>query len=57
VSGTCTSAAKKMELEKLGMNASVFDATSSKYGFFPDVFSLSLSSIIQFSDAEHLQKK
>jgi hypothetical protein len=45
-----------MELEKLGMNASVFDATSSKYGFFPDVFSLSLSSIIQFSAAEHLTK-
>ncbi|CAL4976978.1 unnamed protein product [Urochloa decumbens] len=27
VSGTCTSAAKKRELEMLGMNASVFDAT------------------------------
>ncbi|KAM3348758.1 hypothetical protein ACQJBY_022170 [Aegilops geniculata] len=29
VSGTCTSAAKKMELELLGMTASVFDATTS----------------------------
>jgi hypothetical protein len=41
VSGTCTSAAKKMELEKLGMDASVFDATRSKYGFCP-VFPLFL---------------
>lgn len=29
VSGTCTSAAKKRELEMLGMSASVFDATES----------------------------
>lgn len=31
VSGTCTSPAKKRELEMLGINASVFDATESKY--------------------------
>ena len=55
VSGTCTSAAKKIELEKLGMDVSVFDATRSKYGFFPDGLSLFLSSIVVFSAAaEHL---
>uniref|UniRef100_A0A453ENI2 Uncharacterized protein n=2 Tax=Aegilops tauschii subsp. strangulata TaxID=200361 RepID=A0A453ENI2_AEGTS len=34
VSGTCTSAAKKMELELLGMTASVLDATTSKSSCF-----------------------
>uniref|UniRef100_A0A0E0JGN8 NAD-dependent epimerase/dehydratase domain-containing protein n=1 Tax=Oryza punctata TaxID=4537 RepID=A0A0E0JGN8_ORYPU len=34
VSGTCTSAAKKTELEMLGMDASVFDATSNRCWFF-----------------------
>lgn len=43
VSGTCTSAAKKMELEKLGMNASVFDATRSN-----------LASLHAMQDATHL---
>ncbi|XP_047060433.1 dTDP-6-deoxy-L-talose 4-dehydrogenase (NAD(P)(+)) [Lolium rigidum] len=43
VSGTCTSAAKKMELEKLGMNASVFDATRSN-----------LANLHAMQDATHL---
>ncbi|OAY83658.1 hypothetical protein ACMD2_08383 [Ananas comosus] len=30
VSGTCTSAAKRRELEKIGMDAFIFDATKSK---------------------------
>nr|CAD1842891.1 unnamed protein product [Ananas comosus var. bracteatus] len=30
VSGTCTSAAKRIELEKIGMDAFIFDATRSK---------------------------
>ena len=45
---TCTSAAKKMEVKKLGMSASVIAVTESKYGLFPDVFSTLLTSIIQF---------
>ena len=51
VSGTCTRAAKKVELEKLGMDVSVFDATRSKYGFFSLMFSLSLSSTVVSSAA------
>ncbi|KQK03735.1 uncharacterized protein LOC100841319 isoform X2 [Brachypodium distachyon] len=43
VSGTCTSAAKKMELEKLGMSASVFDATRSN-----------LADLHALEDATHL---
>uniref|UniRef100_A0A0D9WDC1 NAD-dependent epimerase/dehydratase domain-containing protein n=1 Tax=Leersia perrieri TaxID=77586 RepID=A0A0D9WDC1_9ORYZ len=43
VSGTCTSPAKKMELEMLGVDASVFDATSS-----------SLANIQFLQDATHL---
>nr|CAD1842896.1 unnamed protein product [Ananas comosus var. bracteatus] len=33
VSGTCATAAKKIELEKIGMDAFIFDATKSKYDF------------------------
>lgn len=43
VSGTCTSPAKKTELEMLGMDASVFDATSS-----------SLTNLRSLQDATHL---
>ncbi|EMS56053.1 hypothetical protein TRIUR3_22110 [Triticum urartu] len=43
VSGTCTSAAKKMELELLGMTASVFDATTSN-----------LANLHALQDATHL---
>ncbi|KAF0897960.1 hypothetical protein E2562_001654 [Oryza meyeriana var. granulata] len=43
VSGTCTSPAKKAELEMLGMHASVFDATSS-----------SLANLRSLQDATHL---
>ncbi|EEE54277.1 uncharacterized protein [Oryza sativa Japonica Group] len=43
VSGTCTSPAKKTELEMLGMDASIFDATSS-----------SLTNLRSLQDATHL---
>ncbi|XP_037412568.1 protein YeeZ-like isoform X2 [Triticum dicoccoides] len=43
VSGTCTSAAKKTELELLGMTASVFDATTSN-----------LTDLHALQDATHL---
>ncbi|XP_044975742.1 uncharacterized protein LOC123443437 isoform X3 [Hordeum vulgare subsp. vulgare] len=43
VSGTCTSAGKKMELELLGMTASVFDATTSN-----------LANLHALQDATHL---
>ncbi|CAM0880831.1 unnamed protein product [Alopecurus aequalis] len=43
VSGTCTSAAKKMELKKLGMDVSVFDATRSN-----------LANLHAVQDATHL---
>ncbi|TKW12708.1 hypothetical protein SEVIR_5G053400v4 [Setaria viridis] len=45
VSGTCTSPAKKRELEMLGMNASVFDAIESNF---------SLENVHSLQQATHL---
>uniref|UniRef100_A0A0D3EM06 NAD-dependent epimerase/dehydratase domain-containing protein n=2 Tax=Oryza TaxID=4527 RepID=A0A0D3EM06_9ORYZ len=59
VSGTCTSPAKKTELEMLGMDASVFDATSSRCCFFFFLLFLffvpsSLTNLRSLQDATHL---
>ncbi|XP_066308630.1 uncharacterized protein [Miscanthus floridulus] len=48
VSGTCTSVTKKRELEMLGMNAFVFDATESRY------VTSSLENIHSLRQATHL---